>query len=74
MDADLILVIGLVIVGFAVPSVISAWSDARAPRVATLSLLLGGALAVYAITLKPGGYQISDVPLAFFSVIGHFLN
>ncbi|MFY0679724.1 MAG: hypothetical protein JXR13_04030 [Thalassovita sp.] len=74
MDADLILVIGLIIAGFAIPSVISAWSDARAPRVAALSLMLGGALAVYGYTLKPGGYQVSDVPLAFVEVIGRYLN
>lgn len=74
MHADLIMVIGVVVVFFAVPSMISAWSEARPPRVAALSLLLGIALAFYATTIKPGGFTLMDVPMAFIHVAGMVLN
>ena len=74
MQADLIMVMGLVVVFFAVPSVVSAWSEGRPPRVAALSFLLGLALAFYATTIKPGGYDLIDVPMAFIHVAGLVLN
>jgi len=42
MDADTVLIMGLVTVGFSIPSMVSAISDSRAPRAAIVTILVGG--------------------------------
>lgn len=74
MPFDIYLVIGLVILGFTIPSLVSAFSESRAPRVGAVMLLIGGGLVAFAMSQKPGGYTLEDVPHAFVRVIGHFLN
>ncbi len=74
MDADTALVIGLGIAVFAIPAMVSAYSDGRAPRVAAFAVLLSGALVVWALVEKPGGYRLADVPEAVISVIGRLLQ
>jgi hypothetical protein len=69
MEPDLALVIGLVIVGFSAPAIVSAVSDRRPPRTSMVTLILGGSLAVYALAQKPGGYRIGDIPETFIRVI-----
>ncbi|RKF14235.1 hypothetical protein D6850_13130 [Roseovarius spongiae] len=68
MNSDLILVIGIVLGVFALPAIVSALSDGRAPRVAAFVLIAAGVLVVYAIREKPGGYTLQDVPNAFVRV------
>jgi hypothetical protein len=70
MPFDLYLVIGIVILAFAIPSIVSALSDGRAPRVAAVMVLIGGGLVVWAVAKKPGGYTLEDIPHAFVRVIG----
>lgn len=65
MDPDLALVAGLIIAGFSVPSLLSAFSDRRAPRAPALTILIATALIVYAASSMPGGYQLSDLPAVF---------
>ena len=74
LDSDLLLVIGMVIAFFSVPSIMSALSENRAPRVAAVLLILGGSLAVYAISSKPGGYTVSEIPNVFVRVVGRYVN
>ena len=74
MDPDLALIVGLCVSALAVPGIFSAIADARAPRAAAIALLVGGGLVVLAITQKPGGYAMSDLPDVFFNVIGRYLN
>ncbi|MBT9245617.1 hypothetical protein KM031_11805 [Gemmobacter fulvus] len=70
MSSDLYLVIGLILGVLAVPSMLSAFSEGRAPRVAAILVLIAGVLIVLAMTRKPGGYEVRDIPNAFFRVIG----
>jgi len=74
MDHDLALAIGLVIAVFAVPAVISAFSDKRAPRVAAIAVLIGGGLAAWAFTQKPGGYTLDEVPDVIVRVIARYVS
>lgn len=74
MQFDLYLVIGLVIAGFSVPSMVSALSDGHTPRVPAIMVLIGGGLVVIAISQKPGGYTWADIPQAFVRVIGYYIN
>lgn len=72
METDLALVIGLIILVLSAPAIISAISDGRAPRTAALALVIGGGLVVYALTQKPGGYALNEVPQAFIKVLAQF--
>jgi hypothetical protein len=74
MDPDLALVIGLVLGVFAIPSIVSAITDARAPRVAAFTIVVSGGLLVWAIANKPGGYSINDIPGTVLSVVARYLT
>ena len=74
MDTDLMLVLGIVICALAIPSLFSAWVDGRVPRVASIMILIGGVLAVVALTRHGSGYTFSDMPDVFFGVIGRYIN
>ena len=69
MNTDLALVMGLIVLLFSAPAIISAISDGRAPRTAMIALVVGGGLVVFALTQKPGGHRIEDVPRTFIKVI-----
>jgi hypothetical protein len=58
MTTDLALVLGIVIAAFSIPSILSAFSDRRAPRASAITILIAGALVLYAIQTKPGGVRI----------------
>lgn len=74
MDPDLLLVVGLVLGVFAIPSILSALADGRAPRTAAIVILIAGVLVVVALQNKVGGYRIADIPHAFYSVIGRYIR
>lgn len=74
MDADLMMVIGLVIGGFSVPSILGALTDKRVPRVASIAIMVAGGLIVLAIRENPGGYALADIPDLFVNVVGRYLN
>jgi hypothetical protein len=73
MDTDLALVLGLVIAALSIPSILSAISDSRAPRASAITILIGGGLIVFAVTGKPGGYQLAEVPDIFVNVVARYM-
>ena len=73
MDPDLALSLGIVVAAFSVPSILSAVSDRRAPRASALTILIGGALILYALQTKPGGYTLGQVPDVFVNVVARYL-
>ncbi|SEK57407.1 hypothetical protein [Roseovarius nanhaiticus] len=74
MNSDQILVLGVVLGVFAIPAIVSAISDRRTPRVAALVLIAAGCLVIWAVSIKPTGYSITDVPKAFVRVVGGLMN
>lgn len=68
MSYDMALVIGLIISVFAIPAAVSAFSDGRVPRAAALVIMLGGGLTAWAITQKPSGYTLNEIPEVFIKV------
>lgn len=74
MDNDLMFVIGFVTVALAIPSLFSSFAQSRAPRVASILLLIGGVLLVVALGRKPGGISLGEVPEIFARVIARYLN
>ncbi|MCF3592511.1 hypothetical protein LZG00_00685 [Rhodobacteraceae bacterium LMO-12] len=74
MDHDLALVIGLVVAVFSIPALVSAYSERRAPRVAAIAIIIGGGLVAWAVTQKPGGYQIDQIPNVMVKVVARYVN
>lgn len=74
MDPDLMLVIGLVVGGFSIPSIMGALADGRVPRAAAIAVMVSGGLIVLAIGEKPGGYQLGDIPDVFVDVVGRYIK
>jgi hypothetical protein len=74
MTQDLMLVIGLVISGFSIPPIFGALSEGRSPRVSAIMVMIGGSLVVIALSQKPGGYTLRDVPEAFVRVVAYYIR
>jgi|TARA_B110000908_G_C10129335_1_gene391440 hypothetical protein len=74
MDPDLLIVIGLVVGGFSIPSILGAIADGRVPRAAAIAVMVAGGLIVLAINENPGGYTITDMPDVFVSVVARYIN
>ncbi len=68
------LVIGLVVGAFSIPSIMGSLSDGRVPRAAAIAVMVAGGLIVLAIRDNPGGYALEDIPDVFVSVIGRYVN
>lgn len=73
-NQDLYLVIGIIVTGLSLPSLLGAMSDRRPPRVAAIALVIGGGLIMMALSQAPGGYTWADVPEAFIRVIAHYFR
>ncbi|MFN3847097.1 MAG: hypothetical protein ACK4RZ_14925 [Paracoccaceae bacterium] len=74
MDPDLMFVIGAVLTGLSIPAIFSAIADSRPPRAAAIILLIGGVLLAVALSQKPGGVALAEIPNIFFRVIGRYIN
>lgn len=74
MDPDLFLVIGLIVGALAIPSLLSAVSDSRAPRTGAILVLISGVLVVLAVQNKGGSYTIEGIPHVFSSVIERYIR
>lgn len=74
MDPDLLFVVGCVVGVLTIPALLSAFSEGRPPRVAAIMVLIAGTLIVVAVTQRPGGYMMADIPDAFLRVISRYLR
>ena len=74
MDSDLFLVVGLIITGLAIPTIIGALVDSRVPRAAAIMVMIGTGMIAIAILGRPSGYSFQEVPKAFTRVIGKYIN
>jgi hypothetical protein len=74
LDPDLFLVIGIITAVLTVPSLVSAFIEGRTPRAGAVMVLISGTLIVLALSNHPGGYELREVPDAFYRVAGRFLN
>jgi formate-dependent nitrite reductase membrane component NrfD len=73
MDSDLMLVIGITLAVLVIPSLLNAFTEGRAPRMAAIVVLIAGTLITVAVTQRGGGYTFAELPEVFgrvFSRIG----
>lgn len=73
MDSDLLLVLGIILAGFSIPSIMSAVTDGRAPRASAITILIAGGLVLYAIQAQPSGYSLQEIPDVFVRVAARYL-
>ncbi len=74
MDLDLMFVLGCVVTLFAIPAIISAFSDSRTPRYPALIILIGVVMIGYAVNGRPGAYTFDTVPDVFMRVVARYLG
>lgn len=74
MDTDAALVVGIILLVFSVPSILSAFSEGRAPRVAAFTIVVGGTMTIWALNQKPGGFDIMEIPDAFVRVVARITS
>ncbi|MFN3937569.1 MAG: PucC family protein [Gemmobacter sp.] len=74
MNSDLMLVVGIIAAVLAIPSLLSAYSESRPPRVAAILIMIASVLVVVAIWQKPSGYTLEEIPRVFVRVFGRFFN
>jgi hypothetical protein len=74
MDTDLMLVTGIILGVMSIPALLNAFADGRAPRLASIVVLIAGALVVVAMTQRGGGYSFSELPQVFARVFGRLIN
>lgn len=74
MDYDLVLVVGIILVVLAFPSLLNAFSSGRPPRTAAVLVTIGGAMIALATTQSPSGYAIDAIPQVFVSVVANIIR
>ena len=73
MDSDLFFVVGVIMAVFSIPSIVSALSDGRAPRVPAMLIILGALMIGYAMQQRPGVYGLDTLPDTFVRVVARYL-
>lgn len=69
---DLVLTLGGLVGLLAIPSIMAAFAEVRAPRAGAIGFVAGACLVIYALTQKPGGYTLEeaiDAPLHVVAAI-----
>ncbi|SER68760.1 hypothetical protein SAMN04490244_102160 [Tranquillimonas rosea] len=74
MDADTVLVVGVLCAALSFPSLVSAYSESRPPRLAAVLLVIGGGAIVWAVSMHPGGYSLAQLPDVFTRVAAKVVN
>lgn len=74
MDTDLIIVVGIVAILLAVPSMLSSWVDGTVPRAGAILVLIGGVLIAVALSHHARSYTFAELPDVFMRVIGRLLK
>lgn len=74
ISPDVALVLGVLLVAFSIPSVLSRLSDGRSPLVGILLAVLGGGLVWRVYATQEAVATLEDVPMAFIRVVGTLLN
>ena len=69
MDADQFLVIGIILFGLSIPSLLQGASESRMPKTGVTLALAGAILMAYAGTHNARGYNLPEIPGIFMKVV-----
>ncbi|MEL6520175.1 MAG: hypothetical protein AAFQ66_04380 [Pseudomonadota bacterium] len=73
LSPDLMFVIGVFAGALAIPSLLSAFSESRVPRMAALLFIVCIGSVGYAVSTNPTGYSIAEAPSVIMRVLsGNF--
>ncbi len=73
-DVDLVLTAGIILLVLAIPSLLSAWVEGRAPRLGSVMTIAALGMIVYALVTRPGGYAFNEVPGVMVKVVAGFFQ
>ena len=73
MDADLALILGIIIGGFCSMNFADFFVFFNTQTLIELLILIPGSLVLFAMMTHPGGYSIEQLPDVFFGVIARFI-
>ena len=68
------LVIGIILGVLSIPAMLNAYSDGRAPRLASITVLIAGILIFLAIYNHRPAYTPADLPDVFARVFRRLIN
>lgn len=74
MDPEVALVFGLALSAVAIPSLVSALVDSRAPRIGGVVILVALGLTLYGLSNHPTGLELSELPNTVARVVGRLIN
>jgi hypothetical protein len=74
MDSDLMLVTGIILGVLSIPAMLNAFADGRAPRLASVVVLIAGVLIFLAVNEHKPTYTPSDLPDVFARVFRRLMN
>ncbi|QFU09810.1 hypothetical protein PARPLA_00627 [Rhodobacteraceae bacterium THAF1] len=74
LSRDSAIVISVVFLALAVPSIFAAWVDRRIPKIGLVLIVVGGLMTFWTLNTYPGDYVWEDVPMAFIEVIASIVN
>lgn len=74
MSADAFLTLGLCLGVLSIPMFLAAFADNRSPRVAIFAMLIAGACVAWAMTRKPGGYTLPEIPGIMIEVLASLVK
>ncbi len=74
MDTDLYLTLGIILGLLTLPSLMNAWTEGRPPRVGAIFLMVSIILIAVALTQRPSGYSLGEIPNAMLKVFSRLTN
>ena len=70
IESDYLLGAGFVLAWLGLPALVSAYANRHRPHFALALILIGGGCIAYAAYSGEGGYDMAELPVVFFRVIG----
>ena len=70
IESDYLLVAGFVLAWLGLPALVAAYANRHRPHFAVTLMLAGAGCIVYAAHSREGGYDMAELPVVFFRVIG----
>ncbi len=71
---DILIVIGVILCGLALPSLFGALADKRSPRASLFVMIVGASMIFFTHSQRPGVYDLREVPHAFVRVLAGIIR